>query len=401
MRLLTVTHSHPTYPGDATAPFIAEIVSALARRGHELDVVLPHHPDFAFSDGAGIRYLPYRYLPTDRLGPWGYGGTLSGSSGFSSRAALLFPAVAVALRRTVAQLLAAGDYSAVHAHWALPNGWLSAAPAARRSVPLVVSLHGSDVAVAEKNAVLGSMARRTFKAAGGVTACSEDLTQRAIALGATATSTRTIHYGVDVDSFAPKAPDEGLRERLGAVDGSPLLIVAVGRLVEKKGFRYLIDAAGRVDGAHVAIVGDGPLRPELESQARASRASVTLVGGLDHAGVAAALAAADVVAVPSVVDGSGNVDGLPNTLLEALAAGRAVVASAIAGIPEVVTDDVNGLLAPQKDVEALAEALGRLRDQPELRSRLGAEARRRALRELDWNVTAEAFEDVFASAGAE
>jgi glycosyltransferase involved in cell wall biosynthesis len=265
----------------------------------------------------------------------------------------------------------------------------------------VVSLHGSDVAVAEKNAVLGSMARRTFQAAGGVTACSEDLTQRAIALGATTASTRTIHYGVDVDSFAPRAPDEGLRQRLGAVDGSPLLIVAVGRLVEKKGFRYLIDAAGRLDGAHVAIVGDGPLRQDLESQARDSQASVSLVGGLDHVGVSAALAAADVVAVPSVVDGSGNVDGLPNTLLEALAAGRPVVASAIAGIPEVVTDDVNGLLAPEKDVDALAAVLARLRDQPELRSRLGAEARRRALRELDWNATAEAFEEIFASAGAE
>ena len=163
MRLLTVTHSHPTYPGDATAPFIAEIISALARRGHELDVVLPQHPDFGFSDGDGIRYFPYRYLPTDRLGPWGYGATLSGSSRFSSRAALLFPAVAVALRRTVTRLLSTGEYSAVHAHWALPNGWLSVAPAARQSLPLVVSLHGSDVAVAEKNAVLAMDAFAQFE----------------------------------------------------------------------------------------------------------------------------------------------------------------------------------------------------------------------------------------------
>lgn len=401
MRLLAVTHSHPKYPGDATAPFIGSIISSLARRGHEVDVVLPHHPEFAFSDGDGIRYFPYRYSPSDRLGSWGFGGTLRGSSRFAYRSTLLFPVVAVALRRTVARLLAREEYSVLHAHWLVPNAWLASASASKRHVPLVVSLHGSDVSVAEKNAVLRSIARRTFQAAGAVTACSDDLRRRAIDLGASTGTTRTVHYGVDTDLFAAQPRDAELRARLGAEDDATLLVVAVGRLVEKKGFSYLIEAAGRLEGVHVTILGDGDLRADLEERARASSASVTFLGEVDRTGVAAALGAADVVATPSVIDSHGNVDGLPNTLLEGLAAARPVVASAIAGIPEVVTDDVNGLLVPEKDVEALVGALARLRDEPELRGRLGTEARGRALRELDWNATAEAFEDVYREAGAD
>jgi glycosyltransferase involved in cell wall biosynthesis len=206
---------------------------------------------------------------------------------------------------------------------------------------------------------------------------------------------------VDTDLFAAQPRDAELRARLGAEDDATLLVVAVGRLVEKKGFSYLIEAAGRLEGVHVAILGEGDLRADLEERARASSESVTFLGEVDRTGVAGALGAADVVAVPSVIDSHGNVDGLPNTLLEALAAARPVVASAIAGIPEVVTDDVNGLLVPEKDVEALVGALARLRDEPELRGRLGTEARGRALKELDWSATAEAFEDVYREAGAD
>jgi glycosyltransferase involved in cell wall biosynthesis len=116
--------------------------------------------------------------------------------------------------------------------------------------------------------------------------------------------------------------------------------------------------------------------------------------------VARALAAADVVAVPSVRDRAGNVDGLPNVLLEALAAGRPVVASRVAGIPDVVRDGLNGLLVPARDPEALATALLRLRREPETRTRLGAAARRYAETTLTWGAAVRAFEEAYAEAAA-
>jgi glycosyltransferase involved in cell wall biosynthesis len=114
--------------------------------------------------------------------------------------------------------------------------------------------------------------------------------------------------------------------------------------------------------------------------------------------MAAAIAASDVVVVPSVVDRAGNVDGLPNALLEALAAGKPVVASRVAGIPDVVEDGRNGLLVPEKDEGALAAALLRLRREPETRRQLSAEARRRAEAALGWDATARRFEECYAQA---
>ena len=150
----------------------------------------------------------------------------------------------------------------------------------------------------------------------------------------------------------------------------------------------------------MVVAGDGDLRSALEERARGMGDRVRFVGALDRDLVARALAAADVVAVPSIVDNAGNVDGLPNTVLEALASGRAVVASRVAGIPEVVEDGVNGLLVPAGDTHALAAALTRLARDPAAREQLGREARAQAVARLGWDAVARRFEESYAQAAA-
>jgi glycosyltransferase involved in cell wall biosynthesis len=375
------------------------IVQRLAARGNQVDVVLPHHPEFRYPAGEGFEFFPYRYSPTERVSPWGFGSALDGSSRVRAQAALVLPAVVVSLRRRIKGLLEMHSYDIVHANWLVPNAWAAAPAATQRRVPLVITLHGSDVAIAERNGAVRHLARKAISAAGAITAVSADLRDRVERLGADPAITRIVHLGVDTEQFAPRDIGPSMRERLGAPSGA-LLVVALGRLIEVKGFRYLIEAASRVPQLHLAIVGEGDLRGELETLVRSSGASATFTGNLDRSAVSDALAAADVVAVPSVTGPAGNVDGLPTSLLEALASGRAVVASKIAGIPEVVSDRENGLLVREKDVDALAKALTDLRDDPGLRVRLGAEARRRALNELDWATTLEAFEQAYAVAGS-
>jgi glycosyltransferase involved in cell wall biosynthesis len=101
-----------------------------------------------------------------------------------------------------------------------------------------------------------------------------------------------------------------------------------------------------------------------------------------------------------VVDRAGNVDGLPNTLLEALAAGRPVVASRVAGIPDIVEHDVNGLLVPPGDSAALAGALDRLVREAGTRARLARAARETAVHRLTWEEAARCFEEAYAQAAA-
>lgn len=399
MNVLMVTSSYPKFPGDVTAPFIESIAHGVAARGHRVDVMLPHHPDLRRSDDEPVRFLPFRYAPRDEWALWGYAQSLEADHRLRGAAYLLAPLVALALRRALSARLQDHRYDVVHAHWLVPNAILVDDIARAHGSPLVVSLHGSDVFVAERLAPARALARRTLRRAGAVTACSDDLRRRALALGAPADRTCTVAYGVDVHAFAPRPPAPALRQRLGVAEDA-FLILAFGRLVEKKGFHYLVEAAARTGGVEVVIAGEGDLRADLERRARALKAPVHFVGALERETMAAALAEADVVVVPSVVDRAGNVDGLPNALLESLASGRAVVATRAGGIPDVVSHDVNGLLVPEKDEAALAQALRRLIREPQTRERLGAEARRRAVETLSWEAAARRFEECYVQAAA-
>jgi len=187
---------------------------------------------------------------------------------------------------------------------------------------------------------------------------------------------RVIRNGLDLVRF-DAAVAAGPRQPLPAADGP--VILCVGRLEEQKGHIYLLQALASLTRAgrrpRVWLAGDGPLRPKLEAAARelGVAAQVDFLGGRDD--VPALLRRADVVALPSLWE------GLPNAVIEAMAASRPVAATAIPGTDELVAPET-GLLAPARDPEALAGALARLLDDATLRARLGAAGRRRVERDF-------------------
>lgn len=390
--------SYPKFPGDVTAPFIESIARAVAARGHAVDVLVPHHPELRRPADEPVRVLEYHYAPSEDWSRWGYAQSLESDVRVRRSIYLLAPFVAFALRRALSGLLGSRRYDVVHAHWVVPSAAMVTDIVAAHRVPFVISAHGSDIFLAERSPTTGAFARAAFEQAAGVTACSDDLRQRAVRLGAAEARTVTVPYGVDAAAFGNASPD-GVRERLGTPPGARL-VLAIGRLVEKKGLATLVDAVAGMAGVHVAVAGGGDLRESLAGRIEALRAPVRLVGALDRGDVAFALAAADIVAVPSVVDSAGNVDGLPNTLLEAMASGRAVVASRVAGIPDVITDGVNGLLVPPGDAQALRAALVRLAADDGLRARLGRAARATVVEGHGWDAAARRFEECYAAAAA-
>ena len=164
------------------------------------------------------------------------------------------------------------------------------------------------------------------------------------AIGADAARSSVIPYGVDSDRFKPDARRARRgREMLGIADNVPL-VFAVGRLVKKKGFEYLIDAAAALKAQHpqlrVAIAGEGDLDTSLRARAQAAGVgeAVQFLGVVPHQDVATLLAAADVAVAPSVHDDAGNVDGLPNTVMEIMASATPLVATPAGGIAAVATD---------------------------------------------------------------
>ena len=186
---------------------------------------------------------------------------------------------------------------------------------------------------------------------------------------------RVVPNGIDLKRFAPRPPSGPLRASLGIPPAAPVL-VSIGRHVPEKGYRHLVDAAALVErtkpGAHWLLVGDGELRGKLEAQARGLRleSRVHFTGWRDD--VADVLALADLLVLPSESEGFGRV------LVEAMAMGRAIVATAVGGVPDIVLPGETGLLVAPANPVALADAVRALLDDPERGARLGAAGRARA-----------------------
>jgi colanic acid/amylovoran biosynthesis glycosyltransferase len=183
--------------------------------------------------------------------------------------------------------------------------------------------------------------------------------------------------GIDLASFQFNPTPRGTRLRL----------IAVGRLVEKKGLEHALRALPKLGPGVVesfTIVGDGPLRTHLETLARAlGLAEVSFAGAVPQGEITGLLARADVLLAPSTTAADGDEEGIPNVLKEAMALGRPVVSTRHSGIPELVEHGVTGLLADEKDPEGLAGAIRHLHSHPEIWPSLLDAARRRIEEEYD------------------
>ena len=208
--------------------------------------------------------------------------------------------------------------------------------------PYSVMTHGYDVFAAPAN-----LREKHERAAFAATACEYSARYLREEFGVEA---RTLVMGVDPAAFQRTSPYPGGRT-----------VVAIARLVEKKGLRHLVDAAARVRLDRLVIAGDGPLRAELESQARAAGLNgvAEFPGELAPSGVRSLLEQADLLAAPCVVAADGDRDTMPVVVKEALAMEVPVVASEEVGLPEVVRPEW-GRLVPPGDSAALAVAIDEL-----------------------------------------
>jgi glycosyltransferase involved in cell wall biosynthesis len=399
MNILALTSSYPRFEGDPTAPFVESITRHLALRGHTVHLVLPQNKKWRRpSTEGGVHYHPYRYSPRRTWTPWGYSESLEGGVRIKRSLYALAPAVAASALWTCGRVLSRGEFDLVHAHWVIPNGPIGALVARRHRLPLVVSLHGSDISLSQRSEWVGRLTRSTFAHTAAVTAPSRDLLERATRLGAKGTL-EPIPYGADVSAFAPDPEAaQRVRDRFG-LGPHHTVVAGVGRLIPVKGFDYLVEAHARASATHpelrLILVGDGDAREELTERARLLGVAdtVTFAGTAARDEVPAYLAASDVVVVPSVHYG-GYVDGLPNVALEAMAAGKPLVATRVGGLPDLVHPE-NGVLVDERDIDGLADAIVTLSRDRELRTRLGDRGRALIRDSMSWEIVAERFESVF------
>lgn len=206
---------------------------------------------------------------------------------------------------------------------------------------------------------------------------------------------KVVHCGVDTRLFSPAV------ERVHG-DDAPLRILCIAALRDVKGHRHLIDALALLRDRGLPfrcdLIGEGPLRAEIERQIRAQGLAdqIQLRGPLSRESILMWLRErADVVALTSILAPRGNREGIPVTLMEAMACALPVVSSRLSGIPELVEEGVSGLLTTPGQADEIAEALARLAADPALRAKLGAAARARVIAGFDLTENVNALADLF------
>jgi len=323
-------------------------------------------------DGVTIRRFPF-VLPAMR--PW---------------SVARFPLPAASTMRALRKAVRDFRPDLLHVQCFGPNGVYATALGPFSRLPLVVTLHGETVnnefGIFERSVLLRRALRIALHQAAAVTGCSQFTLNDAIArFGLQSDRAEVFFNGVNLD--------EATVARTNQFTGA-LTVLAMGRMVDNKGFDLLIDAFGHVTSDHplaeLVIAGAGPISADLETQARRSGLGerVHFPGRLSADQVVAALASADIFVLPSRVEPFGIV------VIEAWRAGVPVIATSRGGPPEFVTDGVDGLQVDPLDPHAFAQALRRLLEDPELRRSIGP-AGRQAVTRFDTPTVADGYRRVY------
>ncbi|KQO62178.1 glycosyltransferase [Curtobacterium sp. Leaf261] len=356
--VLVAASTFPAEAGDGTPGFVLDLAIALSR-DHRVVVVAPmtrgarRHQSIGGVEVRRFRYFPERWRD---LADGAIVDNLRADRKRWLQVPFFFGAMAVALRRE--QRRSHPDVALLH--WIIPQG--AVGRLVLGDLPRVVTTLGGDL-YALRAPILQAVKRAVIRSAASVTCMSTDMARELAALGARPDQVHVVPMGVDLEPISRAVATE---------TRVPGRVLFVGRLVEKKGAAVLLDALDRtVERSSVVVVGDGPLRADLE---RRAGDTVVFRGALGKEALAAEYARASVALYPSVPARNGDRDGLPVALLEAMSAGCAIVASAVPGIVDVIEDGVNGLLVAPGDPDALAAAVDRLVADLELGDRLGRAA---------------------------
>jgi colanic acid/amylovoran biosynthesis glycosyltransferase len=373
-RLLVLASTLPARSGDGTPEFVASLARVEATAFDTL-VVAPLVPGGRREERRnGFDVRRFRFFPR-RWEDLADGAILENLKARPSRwlqVPFFFLAGTLAVRRAVRTFRP----DVVHVHWIVPQGVMALLGA--RGLPWLVTSLGGDL-YALRAAPALRLKRLVLRRASAVTVMNEQMRDLVVDLGVPPERVHVLSMGVDL----------GRLSRGGVGERTPGRLVFVGRLVPKKGVDVLLAALRRLPESlswSLDVIGDGPLRAELERAARPLGDRVVFHGQQSAEELGRTLAAAEVGVFPSVRTASGDQDGLPVALLETLAVGTPVVVSDLPGLDEAISGpEHGGLVVESGDATALAAALERVLTDAGLRERLGTAA---AARAQDYSVEA-------------
>lgn len=370
-RLLITGSTFPRYAGDTEPRFVLDLAKNMKEYA-EVTVLVPAAPGAADREELeGVQVVRYHYFPIHSLETLCYPGAIVPRIRKKKVRGLLVPWLFVSLYVHLFKMRR--EYDIVQANWLIPQGIVQSFI----KKPYVVTGHGGDVTSLNKG-ILKVLKKRCLKNAAGVTAVSQPLMDVLNGIYENPKQA-VISMGCDTAMFGQEHRVENYFGQ-----GDKKVVLFVGRLAEKKGVSYAIEAMRQVNNAMLVIAGDGPLKSKLQRQAetvqKESGSTILFLGAKTHEELKGIYASADLFVMPSITAKDGDKEGFGLVILEAFASGLPIVASRSGGITDIVKDGVNGYLAEEKDVSGLADRINIVLQDKNIYNKMQTEAKKTAQR---------------------
>jgi len=394
-KLLVFASTFPRWQNDTLPPFVYELSKRLTGE-FDVHVLAPSFPgskDYEIMDKMKVHRFHYFIKKYEKLaGSGGILPILKKNPLYFFQVPFFMLGEYLALRKTIKEI----KPDIIHAHWIIPQGWITSLMPKKYKVPYVVTTHGGDI-FGLQGKLLTKMKKNTLTNAKSITVVSNAIKGEILEKIDSKLNIDVIPMGVDSKLFNPNKKDLSIKKKYN-IQGPFLLFV--GRLAEKKGVKYLLDAMPGIlrknNKTKLMIIGTGPLESELKQQAKNLKIenNVIFMGAIQNNQLPKYYATADIFVGPSIITREGDREGLPVTLMEAMSSGSIIVATDLEGNKDIIKDNENGFLVKQNSsIEILDCILKSLKDKS-LSAKILKNSQKIIKEKFDWKVIKEKYKEM-------
>lgn len=390
MKVLVIGSVYPRFHEDAEVPWLRTSVAHLKKAGLDIQVLAPAYKGLKSHEIDGVKVNRFRYAPAS----W---EILTHEEGAPSKMAskpwlqlLAIPYIISGFFRCIS-ICSKFKPDVIHAHWPFPHAYIALGAAKLFKIPMVLNFHGAELLLIRKKKWVKPLLKFAIGQAQAIFANSSFTAGKIKALRKV--DVEWSPYGTTLDKSGNGSERGNGNAPVAHKVTDKFKILFVGRHIERKGICYLIEAAKYLprDKFEIRIVGVGDLTEKLKGLAQQASAAapegaeIIFTGKLSPEALTSEYKTANVFTLPAIVDSKGDTEGLGVVLIEAMELGLPVVASDVGGIPDVVVDGESGILVPEKDPQALADAFKRLEAEPALVQKLLDGAQERIRKCFTWD----------------
>ncbi|MEY3221024.1 MAG: hypothetical protein RIT27_2381 [Pseudomonadota bacterium] len=391
LNLLVLTSTFPRWEGDKEPPFVFELSKRLIE-GFNVHVLTPHFPLAKHKENlANLSITRFKYFFTN-FQTLAYNGGILANLKRNIGLYFLIPFFLIGESIALYKLLKEKNFAVIHAHWIIPQGLIAVliTRLMKRKVPILCTSHGGDL-YGLNNRFLKKLKSYVLNKVDKITVVSQAMKQEVLNLGISEDKIQVISMGVDLQqTFVPNNQIQKAKES----------ILFVGRLVEKKGVNYLLEAFAKIiekyPHAKLNIVGTGTEEQTLKQQAKTLDIEryVSFLGAIENSQLPVLYQQTELVVFPSVIGKDGDREGFGLVLVEALGCECAIIATDLLAMQDILTHGENALIVPQKNVEQLANKLDELLNNTPLQKTLGKNGRAFVLINYDWKIIANRYDEL-------